>query len=153
LVKKAKSSIVMHNNFYQQQLNPMGAGAMPSQGGPMGMGGSNVSAGLGANAMNAMSLVGNYVPNDLFPTTSVNVGSAGVQGPMMSGMTKQMLHAQQQAAMMDEERVYALILDLTNPAAREQALLELSKKREAYEDLAPILWHSFGECLSISGSR
>ncbi|KAJ3189051.1 Cell differentiation protein rcd1 [Entophlyctis luteolus] len=30
------------------------------------------------------------------------------------------------------------------PDRREQALIELSKKREAYEDLAPILWHSFG---------
>ncbi|KAJ3211763.1 hypothetical protein HDU82_005007 [Entophlyctis luteolus] len=30
------------------------------------------------------------------------------------------------------------------PDRREQALVELSKKRDAYEDLAPILWHSFG---------
>lgn len=28
---------------------------------------------------------------------------------------------------------------------RETALLELSKKREQYEDLALVLWHSFGE--------
>ncbi|KAJ3249234.1 Cell differentiation protein rcd1 [Chytriomyces hyalinus] len=61
------------------------------------------------------------------------------------------------------DRVYALILDLTaspsfgaavQPGAagqsgagadrREAALVELSKKRETYEDLAPILWHSFG---------
>jgi CCR4-NOT transcription complex subunit 9 len=33
---------------------------------------------------------------------------------------------------------------LTNPEQRESALLELSKKREAFSDLAPILWHSFG---------
>ena len=52
--------------------------------------------------------------------------------------------AQQQQQYLDEEKVYALILDLTLPNAREQALLELSKKREAYEGLAPILWHSFG---------
>ncbi len=50
----------------------------------------------------------------------------------------------QQQQYLDEEKVYALILDLTIPTAREQALLELSKKREAYEGLAPILWHSFG---------
>ncbi|KAI9338521.1 cell differentiation family, Rcd1-like-domain-containing protein [Obelidium mucronatum] len=50
------------------------------------------------------------------------------------------------------DRVYQLILDLTAPLGalaapadrRELALVELSKKREAYEDLAPILWHSFG---------
>ena len=37
-----------------------------------------------------------------------------------------------------------LVLQLTNPELREGALLELSKKREAFIDLAPILWHSFG---------
>ncbi len=38
-----------------------------------------------------------------------------------------------QAQYQEEEKVYSLILDLTLPAARESALLELSKKREAYE--------------------
>lgn len=37
-----------------------------------------------------------------------------------------------------------LVLDLTNPASRENALLELSKKRESFPELAPYLWHSFG---------
>jgi len=37
-----------------------------------------------------------------------------------------------------------LVLDLTDPNTRENALLDLSKKREAFPDLAPILWHSFG---------
>ena len=36
------------------------------------------------------------------------------------------------------------MLDLTNPACRENALLELSKKRESFPELAPYLWHSFG---------
>lgn len=37
-----------------------------------------------------------------------------------------------------------LVLDLANPATRENALLELSKKRETFPELAPYLWHSFG---------
>ena len=44
-------------------------------------------------------------------------------------------------------RRYPLVLQLTvpdSPEHRESALLELSKKREAFADLAPILWHSFG---------
>lgn len=45
---------------------------------------------------------------------------------------------------LDEDKVYQLVLDLTQPVTREHALLELSKRREAYEDLAPILWHAFG---------
>jgi len=40
--------------------------------------------------------------------------------------------------------LFPLVLQLTNPEQRESALLELSKKREAFSDLAPILWHSFG---------
>lgn len=44
----------------------------------------------------------------------------------------------------DQDSVIQYILELTNPSNREQALLELSKKREAFENLAPILWHSFG---------
>lgn len=36
---------------------------------------------------------------------------------------------------------------LKGPEGREKALLELSKKREQYEDLALILWHSFGNSL------
>ena len=39
-------------------------------------------------------------------------------------------------------------LSLSHPASqflqRESALLELSKRRETFADLAPILWHSFG---------
>lgn len=37
-----------------------------------------------------------------------------------------------------------LVVDVTVPATRERALLELSKKRESFQELAPYLWHSFG---------
>lgn len=40
--------------------------------------------------------------------------------------------------------LFQLILKLSVPDQRESALLELSKKREDFPDLAPILWHSFG---------
>merc|ERR1711981_1306914 len=44
----------------------------------------------------------------------------------------------------EKERVFSLVHELTASEQREGALLELSKKREAVPDLAPILWHSFG---------
>ena len=44
----------------------------------------------------------------------------------------------------DAEKIFLLVLELTNPEQRETALLELSKRRETFADLAPILWHSFG---------
>ncbi len=73
--------------------------------------------------------------------------SGQLQQGQGQGQQLQQQQAQTQAQSqqyLDEEKVYALILDLTLPGAREGALLELSKKREAYEGLAPILWHSFG---------
>lgn len=42
-----------------------------------------------------------------------------------------------------------LVLDLSNPDLRENALLELSKKRELFQDLAPLLWSSFGTIAAL----
>ncbi|EPS69136.1 hypothetical protein M569_05631, partial [Genlisea aurea] len=42
-----------------------------------------------------------------------------------------------------------LVLDLCNPDLRENALLELSKKRELFHDLAPLLWNSFGTIAAL----
>lgn len=36
------------------------------------------------------------------------------------------------------------VKDLIDPDARETALLELSKQREKFPELAPFLWNSFG---------
>jgi CCR4-NOT transcription complex subunit 9 len=47
------------------------------------------------------------------------------------------------------QRLYQLVLDLTNSEKREAALLELSKKREEFPDLAPILWHTFGTIAAL----
>ncbi|KAI7750039.1 hypothetical protein M8C21_024013, partial [Ambrosia artemisiifolia] len=42
-----------------------------------------------------------------------------------------------------------LVLDLSSPDLRENALLELSKKRELFQDLAPLLWNSFGTIAAL----
>jgi CCR4-NOT transcription complex subunit 9 len=47
----------------------------------------------------------------------------------------------------EDGKIYALVVDLMDPNSREGALLELSKKREQYDDLALVLWHSFGTIL------
>ncbi|KAG1180612.1 hypothetical protein G6F71_000100 [Rhizopus microsporus] len=51
---------------------------------------------------------------------------------------------QHKLAHLDEEKIYGLVLELLNPSTREQALLDLSKKREQFEDLALVLWYSYG---------
>ena len=48
-----------------------------------------------------------------------------------------------------EQEKYQLVLQLTNPETREGALLELSKRRESFGDLAPILWHSVGTMAAL----
>lgn len=47
------------------------------------------------------------------------------------------------------DELLPLVVQLTNPDQREGVLLELSKKRESFSDLAPILWHSYGTVASL----
>lgn len=63
------------------------------------------------------------------------LGAAGVIGAL----------PQQQLIQQEESKIYQLVIDLMDVNTREAALLELSKKREQYDDLALVLWHSFGE--------
>ncbi|WOK94766.1 cell differentiation protein [Canna indica] len=42
-----------------------------------------------------------------------------------------------------------LVMDLSDRDLRENALLELSKKRDIFQDLAPLLWHSYGSIAAI----
>lgn len=49
----------------------------------------------------------------------------------------------------DREKIYMWIIELSNVETRQNALLELSKKREVVPDLAPMLWHSFGTVASL----
>ncbi|TRZ01579.1 hypothetical protein DNTS_002584 [Danionella cerebrum] len=52
-------------------------------------------------------------------------------------------------AQVDREKIYQWINELSSPETRENALLELSKKRESVADLAPMLWHSCGTIAAL----
>ncbi|VBB29407.1 unnamed protein product [Acanthocheilonema viteae] len=54
-----------------------------------------------------------------------------------------------QVETIDKEQVFEWILDLSDSSKREQALLELSKKRETVPDLPLWLWYSFGSMASL----
>ena len=49
----------------------------------------------------------------------------------------------------DSSRIYQLVEDLIIPDKREDALMELSRNREAFSELAPILWHSTGTIAAL----
>jgi len=75
-----------------------------------------------------------------FPAISSN-------GILNGGLTNSngAANANAHLAAQEEAKIYALVIDLLDSNAREGALLELSKKREQFDDLALVLWHSFGE--------
>lgn len=65
------------------------------------------------------------------PSALAAAGFGGAVGGIVSGHS-------------EEGKIYALVIDLMDASTREAALLELSKKREQYDELALVLWHSFG---------
>lgn len=85
------------------------------------------------------------VPNLVQGSSSTfsTIGSNGVLNGSMSnpnGVTNASAHL----AAQEEAKIYALVIELLDCNTREGALLELSKKREQFDDLALVLWHSFG---------
>lgn len=75
----------------------------------------------------------------------VNNNSAGAQST--GGDHNSGFNAPDQGMSAEERRILEWIVQLMNPNTRESALLELSKKREQFPQLALILWHSFGTLL------
>ncbi|AAS52491.1 AEL194Wp [Eremothecium gossypii ATCC 10895] len=73
-----------------------------------------------------MPLVGQPVMPNMPPAT------AGISGQQASSRA------------LDDPNVYHWICQLTYGPNKEQALLELGRKREQYDDLALVLWSSFG---------
>jgi len=129
--------------FYQQQQQQqqgsgmnLGPNPMPSMVSPIHQNLNNMN-----NMANHISSNDNYSYNI---NTSVGSNAANI-GSVPLGIQQQ----QQQQRNMNQnntqyEKIFQNILELLDPASREQALAELNKKKDTYEDLAPILWNSFG---------
>ncbi|OWT36413.1 cell differentiation protein rcd1 [Cryptococcus neoformans] len=81
--------------------------------------------------------------------TQAGPGTASVTGASAGGKVLLMPNGAPPPAGSDEEKIYILITELLEPETREAALLELSKKRELYEDLALVLWGGFGIMSSL----
>ncbi|WVR09017.1 cell differentiation protein rcd1 [Kwoniella sp. DSM 27419] len=80
---------------------------------------------------------------------AMNQSQAQGQGSTGAGKVLLMPNGAPPPAGSDEEKIYILITELLEPETREGALLELSKKRELYEDLALVLWGGFGIMSSL----
>ncbi|KAM1740652.1 hypothetical protein ACFX14_010941 [Malus domestica] len=76
---------------------------------------------------------------------NVQFGGPSVSAPSVAGA-----HANKDRKMASAEH---LVLDLSNPDLRENALLELSKNKELFQDLAPFVWNSFGTIAALIQKR
>ncbi|KAH8832538.1 hypothetical protein DL96DRAFT_1704597 [Flagelloscypha sp. PMI_526] len=81
-----------------------------------------------------------YAPSPPMPPSSA--ASSGVYGSVAGTLVNGGVGGP--AGIPEQNKIYTLVVQLQDPHSREQALLELSKKREQYDDLAAVLWHSFG---------
>jgi hypothetical protein len=91
------------------------------------------------------------------PTTTANGGgsgppSAGASGQASNNSSTNSGQQQQTSGSnnplndtpVSSERIACWITELLSSTSRENALMELSRKREKVVDLAVLLWHSFG---------
>ncbi|CDZ98083.1 regulation of transcription from pol ii promoter-related protein [Phaffia rhodozyma] len=78
--------------------------------------------------------------NNLLPSPSALTSQGGGSG----SQSQHKLFLLQAGAGNEEGEIMELIKELLDSKMREGALQELSKKREMYDDLALVLWHSFG---------
>lgn len=86
------------------------------------------------------------------PAASTVVGGTPSATPAATGRQLLLPQGQSPVPGSEEAKIYALLADLLDPQTREGALLELSKKREMYEDLALVLWGGFGKQSLLAAS-
>ncbi|RMZ91343.1 hypothetical protein DV736_g1420, partial [Chaetothyriales sp. CBS 134916] len=92
---------------------------------------ANASA---SNSTNRQPSAGDLSQNTMTSLSSMNeAGSPGADGQLSE----------------ENRRVLQWVADLMEPARRESALMELSKKREQVPELALVLWYSFGVMTSL----
>lgn len=110
-------------------VNPIGLGLGLSQqpGGNSGNAPSSATGGPGQGPIGGAG--GNMQVQVPVSNVNVNVNVGGLNPNNPGGGMEELL---------------PLVVQLTNPEQREGVLLELSKKRESFSDLAPILWHTVG---------
>ena len=142
---------------YQQHQQQRAAGTLGlggGLGGGIGGAGGGVSVNLPYSATPPLpahvSQYMNALQGGLGLPVGVGAGSVGVAGLGGVGLNAGGVVGMAGVSPGHEEgKLFSLVIDLMDPTTRETALLELSKKREQYDDLAMILWHSFGT-LSLS---
>lgn len=103
---------------------------------------------LGGKALPTTAGIAGSSVSPVPPTGSVMSSSSSAAGSVMSSSSSAVAAGGNSSGQGIEE-LLPLVMQLTNPEQREGVLLELSKKREVFTDLAPILWHSYGTVAAL----
>lgn len=97
--------------------------------------------------------------NNVVPGTAGNVGTGSTGGQVVTSSVTTALSSSCQSLVtvptsipnsnQGPDRILQLISELATHDTRENALMELSRKRESVEDLAVLLWNSFGTIAAL----
>lgn len=104
-----------------------------------------MQSGLPPNHLNFSSLT-TTLPSQTSQQGAIGVSTSGAQTSMANGQQGQQYLGRHQtiSRALDDPNIYHWICQLNYGPNKEQALLELGRKREQYDDLAMVLWSSFG---------
>ena len=132
-----------HHHHHQQPPQPQHVNHMPHQqqhpqvqaAGALGVTAPQNPYGRAAANSTASSTGNGYGPGHGAHSLSSDLGSGG--GSLDGNFAD------------EHKRLVNWVAELLNGGSREQALMELSKKREQVPELAMIIWHSFGESRTL----
>ena len=123
------------------------AGSMPMPGVPAAMG-----AGINQHIPSGGPMLMGNAPNNNNNSNNdggENNGNNGGNDANTARTNPNMVGNRGAVHALDDPNVYHWICQLTYGPQKEQALLELGRKREQFDDLAVVLWSSFGVMTSL----
>lgn len=130
-------------------LAPLSSGGMGSAviGGGVAIGNNgpniNMNPGGGGGMMSSNHQQQQQAVGPAAPTSVPSSGGSGIN------LANSSSNNQNNPANGSIDELHLLVLQLVNHDQREGVLLELSKKRESFPDLAPILWHTVGTVAAL----
>lgn len=139
-------------------MNMGGGGPSTNNPGSMSMPGVPTPMGPGMNQQipsGGPMLMGNTLNNNNSNENGENNGNNGNNGgnggndANATRNNPNMVNNRGAVHALDDPNVYHWICQLTYGPQKEQALLELGRKREQFDDLAVVLWSSFGVMTSL----
>ncbi|KAJ1612565.1 putative cell differentiation protein rcd1 [Cryptosporidium canis] len=138
----SSSSISLHSSLHAAMQSSSASSSSSSSHIPNPLSSSSIVGGKSQQriSMGEIGMGGNTHMGGA-PGQILNPGEAAAQSSLSDNGE---LHAIESSILKEREKVYQYLVDMTCSSKREVALSRLSKYRETFPDLAPLMWHSFG---------